>query len=252
MSSSYTATTGLLSADKNLSIDNPLNFAENTAYLFSFSEDSVVPKNGYLKIDFPANLVFNPNLTLTTKTCATTTCTLFQNSSIIIKTTEQTNKSQSVLVTLGGIKNPRSFMPSQTFIITSYDTDGASLIDIGYNQNVATSIAGNITTFTVTSSSQVNGVVNTYNFGLTTTIPMTAGDVLKFSYPADIAVNARGQQSLCKTVNPQDSIVCSISGTDIQITITQISTPFAFSWTMTNIGNPGSVKPSGGFTKISF
>ncbi len=91
--SSYTATTGLLSADKSLTIDNPINYADNAAYLFSFSEDSVVPKGGYLKIDFPSNLVFNPNITLTTKTCATTTCTLFQNSSIIIKTIEQTNKS---------------------------------------------------------------------------------------------------------------------------------------------------------------
>ena len=69
-----------------------------------------------------------------------------------------------MLVTLGGIKNPRSFIPSQSFIITSYDTDGASLIDVGYNQNVATSIAGNITTFTMNSTSPVNGVINTYNF----------------------------------------------------------------------------------------
>jgi hypothetical protein len=38
------------------------------------------------------------------------------------------------------------------------------MIDVGYNQNVATSIAGNITTFTMNSTSQVNGVVNTYNF----------------------------------------------------------------------------------------
>lgn len=90
---SFVTTTGLLSADKSLSIENPLNYADNATYLFSFSEDSVVPKGGYLKIDFPPNLVFNPNVTLTTKTCATTTCTLFQNSSIVIKSIEQTNKS---------------------------------------------------------------------------------------------------------------------------------------------------------------
>ena len=44
----------------------------------------------------------------------------------------------------------------------------------------------------MSSSSQVNGVVNTYSFGLTTTIPMAAGDVLKFSFPTDIVVNAKG------------------------------------------------------------
>jgi hypothetical protein len=86
-STSFTATTGLLSADKDLSIDDPTNFADNAIYTFTFSEDSMVPLGGFIKIDFPPEINFDNVTALLAGTCATTTCTLSGDRSIIIKTT---------------------------------------------------------------------------------------------------------------------------------------------------------------------
>lgn len=91
---------------------------------------------------------------------------------------------------LGGIKNARSFKPSGSFGITTYDMDGVSKIDIGYNQNVATSIASDITKFTVARQNTTNGALNTYSFSLSTDAPLMTGDVLTFTFPPQIHVNA--------------------------------------------------------------
>jgi len=95
---SFTATTGLLSADKDLEIDNPTNFADNALYTFTFSEDSMVPLGGFIKIDFPPEIKFDSVTALLAGTCATTTCTLYGDRSIVVKTTAEVAKSQQVIV----------------------------------------------------------------------------------------------------------------------------------------------------------
>jgi hypothetical protein len=111
--SSFTAKPGLLSADKDLSIDDPTNFKDDAIYEFSFSENSMVPKGGYLRVDFPDDVDFNKTVTLKTGSCdpAVTTCQIANDNpkSIIIKTIEQVGKEQPVSVKIGGVKNSRSF-----------------------------------------------------------------------------------------------------------------------------------------------
>ena len=162
-----------------------------------------------------------------------------------------TPKNKIVAVEIGGVKNQRSFNPSGSFTITTFDTDGVSLIDIGFKKNVATSIAGNIDSFTVERTNTTNGAINRYRFTLTTTIPMVSGDVLKFSFPESIIVNAGGS-TICTSINDKDRIVCGISGNDIQITLLKLETENKLQWSMTQIKNPGSVQPSGSFRNILF
>lgn len=102
-----------------------------------------------------------------------------------------------MVISLGGVKNARSFIPSGSFQITTFDTDRVSLIDIGYNKNIATSTAGTITLEPIGRDSTTNGDVNTYSFSLTTTVPMENNDVLKFSFPSEVVVNAGGETTLC-------------------------------------------------------
>lgn len=193
-----------------------------------------------------------------------TTCTMDGDRSIVIKTTADRAKQEQLSGSVGGIKNARSMEPSGSFQITTYDTDGVSKIDIGYNKNVATTKAGEITMLPIGRESTVNGEINTYTFEMTTSIPMVAGDVLKFSFPPQVVVNAGGATTVCTTLDQVDKIICGISGNDIQITMSELAPRAAadpvdprnyeqtFSWTMSNIGNPGSVAPSGGFTGLKF
>ena len=76
--------------------------------------------------------------------------------------------------------------------------------------------------------------------------------MLTFSFPAQIDVNAEGLITQCVVENANDNFVCGISGNDVQITINGLDPGSAQSlnWKMTNIGNPGSVAPSDGFTAI--
>ena len=87
---------------------------------------------------------------------------------------------------------------------------------------------------------------------MTTDAPILAGDVLTFSFPAQIDVNAEGFTTDCLVDNVNDDFVCGISGNDIQITINGLDpgSSQSLNWKMTNIGNPGSVAPSDGFTAI--
>jgi hypothetical protein len=176
---------------------------------------------------------------------------VFGDRTIIVQTAQMTPKNKIVAVEIGGVKNQRSFNPSGSFTITTIDTDGVSLIDIGFKKNVATSIAGNIDSFTVERTNTTNGAINRYRFTLTTTIPMVKGDVLKFSFPESIVVNAGGS-TICTPLNEKDQIVCGISGNDIQITLVKLETENKLQWSMTQIKNPGSVQPSGGFQNILF
>ena len=153
--------------------------------------------------------------TLAQELCATTTCTLIGDRSIKIETTQESAKQAPIEGSLGGIKNNRSMQPSGSFQITTYDTDGVSLIDVGYNKNVATTIAGDITWAPIGRDSTVNGATNVFTFEMTTSIPMQAGDVLKFSFPPQVVVNANGETTECVALLAGDEFICGISGNDV-------------------------------------
>jgi len=58
-------TTGLVSSDKDLTIDNPTNWADNAVYSLKYFEDSTVPMGGFIVIDIPDGLNFDSNIMTT-------------------------------------------------------------------------------------------------------------------------------------------------------------------------------------------
>jgi hypothetical protein len=164
--------------------------------------------------------------------------------------TEDLERNVGKDITLGGVKNARSFKPTGTFAIATYDTTGA-YIDEGYNRNVATTIAGTIKLEEVERDSTINGEVNTYKFSLTTSVPWENGDVLKFSFPPEITLNADNAPTTITPLNSDDKIEGGISGSDVQIELVNMADRpdgYKFEFTMDNVKNAGSIKPSGGFT----
>lgn len=112
----------------------------------------MVPIGGFVKIEFPADVKFDKDVLLKVESCAgaVPVCSLDQDNSqaIWIKTTALIPKEgpgvPANVFKIGGVKNSRSFQPSGSFGISTYDED-KYMIDIGYNKNVATSVAGSIT-----------------------------------------------------------------------------------------------------------
>lgn len=68
---------------------------------------------------------------------------------IIVKGTSEIIKKSTIIMSFEGIKNPRTFEPTDSFTITSYDTDGVSVIDQGFNKNVIMTQPGKITEFSI-------------------------------------------------------------------------------------------------------
>ena len=113
-------------------------------------------------------------------------------------------------------------MPTSSFMVTTYDTDGLSTIDTGFNVNTAMTIAGSITTFQVTNLNQTNGATTTYMFKLESEVVMMPGDQLFFTFPKEITL----KDSECKS----DLLVCFVSGNNVKITLTEISN--SLEWSM--------------------
>lgn len=82
---------------------------------------------------------------------------------------------QQVSVDIGGVVNPRSFLPTSNFVLTTIAPD-RSAIDLGYNINAVTTIAGVISSFNVQSSNLTNGGLNTLSFSVQANIPLVPGD----------------------------------------------------------------------------
>lgn len=77
-------------------------------------------------------------------------------------------------------------MPTPSFIVTTYDTDGLAAIDTGFNVNTAMTVAGAIPKFQVGNLNQTNGATTTYTFQLDSIVPMMPGDLLFFTFPQEI------------------------------------------------------------------
>ena len=74
--------------------------------------------------------------------------------------------------------------------MTTYDVDGTSLIDSGYNVSTVMKEVSAITSFTVEPSNTINGKLNTYTFTITTPAKILDGDVLKFTVPDQVTLPA--------------------------------------------------------------
>lgn len=91
------ATPGLLDASGEIIIDNPRCYADNAEYSIVYKSPSSIPQFGYIKIEFPSDLVFVTALTLSSGTCVTNECTWIESPpTIIIKTITTIKKEQKI------------------------------------------------------------------------------------------------------------------------------------------------------------
>jgi hypothetical protein len=134
-------------------------------------------------------------------------------------------------ITIGGFVNPRSFAPTGPFTINTFDIDGVSLIDSGYNQTAAMSVPADLQSFSARPSSLVNGQLNTYTFSLQSNLTMANGDMVTFVLPLELTPPTNSSVMNCVGVTNVDSVTCSINGRTITVVLTKISaTSGAYSW----------------------
>lgn len=80
-------------------------------------------------------------------------------------------------------------------------------------------ITPNLTAFTVTPSSGVNGAVNAYNISVTSPIPQINTDQLVFTFPSTITPSSTASP-LCSTIANITAVTCTLSGNTITASFT--------------------------------
>lgn len=163
-------------------------------------------------------------------------------------------------IVITGITNPRNLEPTGPFHIVTYDTNGTSEIDGGFDIDTKMRDLAEIENISITPSSDVNGALNRYTFVLKTRVTIIDGDVLQITFPSQITLPATIEElnilSVPRTVDDQkvsDVLKVEMSGQTVFITFIKVgSVSQTYTWTIENIKNPPSTIPSDTFINIIF
>ena len=147
----------------------------------------------------PTELVLRPTETQSGGVCVTSpfACTdVIDNSGleprepsiIIIKVQERIPAGTATTVAIVGVTNPRNTDVTGVFHIVTFDIDGVSEIDAGFDISTAIKDPAPIGNFDVQPESPINGEENTYTFFLTTRVEIIDGDVLEFTFPDQVSL----------------------------------------------------------------
>jgi len=153
---------------KPLIVSDPVTFSKTATWTLRFRAAHRIPGTGYIKVEAPPEVVFSPDSTMSGGTCNQWSCPKEDATStqIVFRVPNELAAGQEIKIDLTGIENPRTTKPTGTFKITTYDTDKTSEIDIGYDQNTAMTIPGELGQFSATQSNVTNGDINKYEFSM--------------------------------------------------------------------------------------
>jgi hypothetical protein len=107
--------------DSTLSYANKITFASDTSYQFTSTTEHDIPNPGFIRVKLPNDCTIldkiqSSGLDLVSANSTTGT--------IMLNVPNGMKKGTLVSYTLNGIRNPRSFQPSDVFTISSVNTEG--------------------------------------------------------------------------------------------------------------------------------
>jgi len=113
------------------------------------------------------------------------------------------------------------------------------------------SAPADLQSFSARPSSLVNGQLNNYTFSIQSNLTIANGDKVSFNLPAELIPPENSSLTICTGVSNVESVVCTIKNRTITAQLLQVSVPSgAYSWTVSNIGNPPDTRTSSSFTNV--
>ena len=250
---SVMATPGSILKVGEIVANTPNNNAVLNTYTFQMQFESSVPPAGYIEVILPPEIVLQPSTTLSSGSCKQYTCVDVTESSLRFLIPERINKGDVHTLSVGGIRNPRSFAPTSDFTMRTFDIDGVHLIDVGYSSAVEMTVAGPITSFSMEASDFENGIVNTYTFSIQAQIAVIVGDKFTFTLPEEMEPPVDASAMDCQPLDNILKMTCQIDDRKVTIIFDEFElADQAFTWTISGIKNPGSTKPSDPVSEIHF
>lgn len=175
---SFTAIPGKISIVGEIEIIDAENAMKDAQYNLKFISEDSLPTAGYVLVEFPEEIVLNPAHTLSSGSCKKYYCSEVTENSAKFLILDGLEPLTEYTLEIGGATNPRTFMPTGNFKITTLDIHGVTPIDIGFEVPTAMSIPGDMPNFAIEQSSRVNGEIVTMTFTSGIEIPIKQGDRL--------------------------------------------------------------------------
>lgn len=105
----------------NLSYANKVTYASDTSYQFTSTTEHDFPTPGFLRVILPKDCVIQDKIQSTGLDLVSSDP---NTGTIILKVPNGVKKGTLISYSLNGIRNPRSFQPSDVFTISSINTEG--------------------------------------------------------------------------------------------------------------------------------
>lgn len=109
------------SLDSTLNYANKLTFATDTTLQFTSTTEHDVPTPGFIRVQLPNDCAIVDKITSTGLDLVSANST---TGTILLNVPNGLKKGTLISYTLAGVRNPRSFQPSDVFTISSVNTDG--------------------------------------------------------------------------------------------------------------------------------
>jgi len=166
--------------------DSMITYANGAVYTFKITTGNYIPSGGSMIIKMPTGISIeeDPFSKFQASESNLVPSSVYDSSSVTIKALAKIPAGDYV-ISIGGIRNSRSFEPSEVFEAISFDASG-NVVGDGSIDNIQMTEAGKFTVMTITPSNQTNGAINDYLVKYTTSIPDADGDLFYLSFPKTI------------------------------------------------------------------
>jgi len=253
-----TSTVGSVAAGSTTACDS------GVTYTFEMTTAKTIPSGGKIEIVFPPGVYLTQAELTSCKVTysggtevilATSSCVVDSSSDVIVTIDGAFGSDYSDAsfeVELTGITNPSSTTATGSFSITSMDSSDYLIEYVDSGLSVEMVSLSPITVFSATLNSDVNGAVSTMEIEIEVNCPLTTGDELWFTVPAEIAV---ADSASCSEVKPTalTGVACTASSNQVVASITVSSTlptGTVMAFTIDAVTNPPSTCATSTFFDI--
>ena len=187
------------------------------------------------------------------------TCTIVGNV-ITIKVTQEIPANVPTEIVITGLDNPRNDKPTGPFVFVTFDSDGISEIDSGFNINTQMLDLAPITNFSVKPSNETNGGISDVTISITTQVKLEDGDVLSFTVPSQVIVPQTADElniiSIGRDIREdlldvKDELKVEVNGNTITVTFVKVGEATnLYKFVVSGLKNPPSQMESDGFSNI--
>ena len=190
------------------------------------STDKVILRNSIIIIVFPSSITIANTATSATGCVgvsgfpSTITCSFTSTDTLQIDGgfASTSFAGGDLVLTIPGIRNPRSTARTLSFKVYVNDASGFGQYSVESGEGITISSISDFTAIALTRDSTINGVSTTYYFTITLSNLIYNDDYIQIVFPSSVSISSIVNQCVGIT-NLQSSLICSLQSNTIFLTV---------------------------------